>query len=183
MQLSKAKRQAILGTWVAKKWAEQLEQARIDAHAALANVFTKQHAEEIAVLKNTKHKDILKYVPQSERANVQYTIVESFSAYSEHTFSHINTPRYAKRDLYSSACLTMCGYEDELQETSQKYNAVVGKFHEEKTAVNALLCSVTTVKKLVDLMPEIEKYIPFETDGRVTALVSAGTLAKAKAVL
>ena len=177
MRLSKAVKADIIEAWGNAKWRAKLKGYGTELEAELKAAFEKVAADNIKVVETNN--ELRKYFNTKNYFGLPYEIKDSI----RNTFAYVLTPPNMPCAEYASEC-TYSAYMLGVETASpavKAYNKKVEVYFKEKQTLENVLASVTTVKKLIDLLPEIEKYTP--TKGTVTTLVAAGDLTKAKAIL
>ena len=179
-RLTKAVKQQIIEKWVNEKWKKRLQQSHKDLRESLTIAAEKQLASEINLYEENKNKSIREYLNTFCLISTYYLDEEIKDCEVVSIFgSNLDIKTYVSKSKHSKSVLDL-GL-DTVKKPISEYNSAITKFDNERQSIEDVLASVTTIKKLCDILPEIEKYIP-ETSN-CTALVSVSCLVKAKSVL
>ena len=176
MRLTKAIKDQTIKNWVESKWRKKLNAARNGFISDCVKLAEKELEDDIKLYNDNKH--LSKYLNSFNYVNIwQASERINNCFYLDSVSRNLEVSRYASKNSYSALCVD----NKITAAATKKYNNVIDKFHDELNSVCNVLSSVTTINKLVNILPDIEKYLPDQSS--CTALVDASSLSKAKAVL
>lgn len=178
MRLTNAVKSQIIKSWVDEKWLTKLNKSLDNLKSDISIQAENQMKAEIDIYQ--ENQEIKQYLQSKD-------YLDSYDLQSK-----INTCEYINQisaNVKCSSYVTNCYYSANTFDTKtkgsikamNKHNDLIVKFNGELQSIKGILHSVTTIKKLSDLLPDIEKYLPKVIKG--TMLVSADCLSKAKAAL
>ena len=177
-RLTNAVKAQITKSWVDEKWITKLNKSldtlRIEVKAEAENQLKaeieiyQKNPEIRPYLKTRSHVD--SYDLQDKINSCEYINTISTSTSCS---SYASTSNYGATDFNTKTKGSI--------KAIGKHNNLIIKFDSELQSIRDILHSVTTVKKLSDLLPDIEKYLPKVVSG--TMLVSVDCLVRAKAAL
>ncbi len=171
MRLTKSIKEVILNNWKTKKHNNIEEKLKTSIKKELSVLFKKEYKKQFDIYNNNK--DIQEYLLTHSyfKCDRLYNLGFMNSA-------NVSCDRYVSSSRYDQEYLTNT---EEVSKIVKKHTDKYKKYKEESKTITFLMESVTTVKKLVDILPEIEKYIP--KTASTTTLIAASDLAKAKQAL
>lgn len=177
-RLTKAVKQQIIENWVKSKWQTKLNKSNESYIAVIRWQAEKDLSEKIEIYNNNKH--IKEYLIVKTQVRAQYISGRIKKCkYIQSKSEYISTASYVSNDKY--CCATVNMKSSNIVKALNKHNNLITKFNDELDSINNVLLSTTTIKKLCDILPEIEKYVPKTSN--CTSLVSTSCLVKAKSVL
>lgn len=171
MRLSKNVKEVILNNWKEEKHLNIEQRLSDQLTIELVNLFEKQFSENIDIC--IKHKDIKEYL--KTHSNFETRIRERLDFYQQYT---ITCKTYVNKSTWSCSDIKE---DEEYKAILSRYLDLWNEYKNQKQIISNVMDSVTTVKKLIDILPEIEKYIP--KTASTTTLVASGDLVKCKAAL
>jgi predicted nucleic acid-binding Zn-ribbon protein len=179
-RLTNALKTEIIGNWYIEKQKKKMVNIKNEFFNALRKYVEEQIKENIEVWENNQH--LAKYLGIYEGVDI-YINKDNVSTVElpERYCITLDVKKYASADRYSKVGFNI-NRDNNIKKILQEYNKKVTELNSEKQVITNLLASVTTVKKLVDLLPEIEKYIP-DTKKLSTTLVNSSDLVKAKSLM
>tara|TARA_R110000851_G_C12847282_1_gene542424 strand:+ start:90 stop:629 length:540 start_codon:yes stop_codon:yes gene_type:complete len=177
-RLTNAVKSQITKSWVDEKWLTKLKKSLDSLNADVKIQAEDQMKIGIDIYQNNiEIRPYLKSKNYLEGYNLQEKI--NSCEYINQTPSSINCISYASESHYSAA-----NFDTKTKgsiKAIKRHNDVIIRFNNELESIRGILNSVTTVKRLSDLLPDIEKYLPEVTKG--TMLVSTDCLVRTKAAL
>lgn len=176
MRLTKTVKEQIINSWVEKKWIKKLNSARDNMLADAKELAEKRLSNEIEIYNSNQH--IKQYLCSYDYVGAHRLKDGALPCkYINKIMQTLSVSRYVNEEAYTSSYIS---HEDSVV-LVKKYNDTIQKFNDDMANISNVLASVNTIKRLVELLPDIEKYVPSQS--RCTSLVDASCLAKAKAVL
>lgn len=177
MRLTNQVKKDILESWTKAKWSKKIEATQNDLKQGMLDIFKKEYEFEIKV--HNENEEIHKYLNIHSSFEIYCQLLDTVDSLIKPSRGIISCPKHAASSSYS--LLMISSDQSDAVKLIKKCNDKMKKYRKERDTLNSMLLSVTTVKKLIDRLPEIEKYVPKSLT--VTALVSTNTLLKCKAIL
>lgn len=178
MRLTNAVKAQIIKSWVDEKWLKKLNASFDNLKVGIKIEAEDQMKIGIEIYKSNK--EIQQYLKCKNYLETYY-LQEKISncGYINKIQSTVSCSNYVTNSHYSANEFN-AKTKGSIKATN-KHNELIAKFDGELKSIQDILNSVTTVKKLSDLLPDIEKYLPKTVKG--TMLVSVDCLSRAKAAL
>lgn len=177
-RLTNAVKSQIVKSWVDEKWLKKLNASLEKLKTDITAEAEDQMKSSIAIYKNNQ--DIKQYLRSRNHLDFYY-LKEKINRceYINEMPNNISCSSYVTESHYSANEFN-AKTKGAIKAVS-KHNELIVKFDAELKSIRDILNSVTTIKKLSDLLPDIEKYLPKTVKG--TMLVSVDCLSRAKAAL
>jgi hypothetical protein len=177
-RLTNTVKSQIIKSWVDEKWMVKLN----DSLDVLKLEIKAEAEDQVKVgieiyQKNPEIRSYLKVKSYMDGYELQDKI--NYCGYINAIPASISCSSYASESYYNGDDFSV--KTKGAIKVIKRHNDLIMNFDSELQSIKDILNSVTTVKRLSDLLPDIEKYLPEVSKG--TMLVSADCLVRAKAAL